>query len=76
MIDLETGKEVQEIFNAEEVKYNKQNRIERSGVSNLEYLPNGFLIINNSWYRGRIDPLEEWRSCSSCQTISVWEAAN
>ncbi len=33
--DIETGKEIQKLFDAERVKYNKKNEIKKSGLDNV-----------------------------------------
>lgn len=59
--DIATGKEIQTIFDAERVKYDKQNKIKDSGLNEAGWTDDGKYVFAYS---------------DSGKTISFWERAN
>ena len=78
VIDLQTGKELQNVFDPEKVEYDKQNKIKYTGISTIEFLPDQKYLITSSdlTYDGWQASLENWRYCYNCRTISLWELTN
>lgn len=63
IFDTETGKQVQVIFDAQKVKYNKQNQIKKSGLGDAGWLNDGKYVY----------AFEAGSLFGSSKTISFWE---
>lgn len=62
VFDIETGKEIQTIFNAEKVKYKKDNQIKDSGLGNAGWSENGKYVyaFNEGGLFGRSRSVGFW----------------
>lgn len=75
--DLETCKEIQQLFDSAEVKYDKFNKIKDSGIWRLGFMPNGTLTnAENYYYNYENYRSDELQYCYSCRTITFWEKGN
>jgi hypothetical protein len=74
--DIETGKEVQQLFDSEKVKYDKFNKIKDSGIGKLRFMPNGMLTNADSYYTNHDEQLNSLNYCYNCRSFTFWETVN
>jgi hypothetical protein len=63
VFETETGKQVQVIFDPEKVKYDKQNKIKKSGLGDAGWINNGKYVY----------ALEPGSILRNSKTVSLWQ---
>lgn len=66
VFETETGRELQAIFDAEKVKYDKQNRVKKSGLGKAGWINNGKYVY----------ALRKENLFTNSRTISFWQLKN
>ena len=65
VFDMETGREIRTLFDAERVKYDKQNKIKKSGLGEAGWSPDGRYVF----------AFEQGGFFGKSRTINLWQTA-
>ncbi|MBX7174869.1 MAG: WD40 repeat domain-containing protein [Pyrinomonadaceae bacterium] len=71
--EIETGKEVQQLFDPESVKYDKFSKIKDSGIWQLRFMQDGTLTTADSYHS---NDNNEMNYCHNCRSFTFWEREN